>query len=689
MSAVLHFSLGPVQSFIDEARRTRDWWAGSFLLAWLSGQAMRAVVDGGYGRVTTPVLDDDLMWQALRDPGSTWAVGTLPNRFRAVIDDPQRFAKDDPCRVAVEAHWGRLAQEVWDFFVEPAFGSPLDEQRAKTEQIWKRQVAGFWEINWVLGHTSDPTEASDASWLDQRKNWRTHRRAPEPGDHCRLMGEWQELSGWVRSLPAQRARQDAFWSTIQAAIVQGVNHGPAKADSARAEFELLELDDTERLCAVALVKRLFPVLPKATVRAAIGWNPGRGEVRRWPSTANLAALPWLQYAWEIDSEACAEFITAAQNAGVTITDDSTDPQQSFFNIDGRLLYRSSLETEIARAEGDLRTAKDANERVRADRLKKAYQATRRALDRLQKTIHQGGAQSFRVKKFAEAKPHFAVLVMDGDEAGRLITAFGGTRVSQALQRFGWSVAKPGGIVASHRGRLVFAGGDDVQALLPLDSAFACVRAIHAAYLSAFDEVLGAELDDLRGLPATISAALVIADFKEPLSAVIREGHTLLERTAKGANGRNSLAVSVLKASGARTEFVTSFGRERHDGPIQGAGPLHVDRLAAAYANQPSEWTSSFLYRLRQRYGALLEGEENEVLFVGEQRASVILAQWSKGRNLDATQHRRALHLVEELIAACTVMTRSQLRSFTLEPALMARFLADRGVHAVVQEAVGE
>ncbi|MCB1813240.1 MAG: hypothetical protein KDK04_16180, partial [Candidatus Competibacteraceae bacterium] len=37
------FTLGPVQGFVAQARRTRDFWAGSFILSWLSGVAMRAV----------------------------------------------------------------------------------------------------------------------------------------------------------------------------------------------------------------------------------------------------------------------------------------------------------------------------------------------------------------------------------------------------------------------------------------------------------------------------------------------------------------------------------------------------------------------------------------------------------------------------------------------------------------------
>ena len=42
-SKYFHFTLGPVQGFVAQARRTRDFWAGSFLLSWLSGVAMAAV----------------------------------------------------------------------------------------------------------------------------------------------------------------------------------------------------------------------------------------------------------------------------------------------------------------------------------------------------------------------------------------------------------------------------------------------------------------------------------------------------------------------------------------------------------------------------------------------------------------------------------------------------------------------
>ena len=38
-----HFTLGPVQGFVSQARRTRDFWAGSFILSWLAAVAIKAV----------------------------------------------------------------------------------------------------------------------------------------------------------------------------------------------------------------------------------------------------------------------------------------------------------------------------------------------------------------------------------------------------------------------------------------------------------------------------------------------------------------------------------------------------------------------------------------------------------------------------------------------------------------------
>lgn len=55
-----HFTLGPVQGFVAQARRTRDFWAGSFLLSWLAGVAMQAVKVQG-GEIKFPIPDKDFL----------------------------------------------------------------------------------------------------------------------------------------------------------------------------------------------------------------------------------------------------------------------------------------------------------------------------------------------------------------------------------------------------------------------------------------------------------------------------------------------------------------------------------------------------------------------------------------------------------------------------------------------------
>ena len=293
MNELLHFSLGPVQGFVAQARRTRDLWAGSFILSWLSGCAMRAVLDGD-GEILLPQVRDragafvDPMLAGLYGhsvPGHERPkIGTLPNRFMARV--PAAFDAGD-AQAAVTAAWGRLAEAVWQRFIKHAGLEAGDESLARA--VWERQIPHFWEVQWVRG--ADPGDRSDLTWLDLRKNWRSHwPTAAEGGDHCTVMGDWQELSGRLRSQAGMA--QDRFWQQLR-----------TQTDSRRIPLGRLELRDDERLCAIALVKRLFPKLPRGDLKDIIGWVPtGLEDVdddligsASWPSTAYMAAVPWLRW----------------------------------------------------------------------------------------------------------------------------------------------------------------------------------------------------------------------------------------------------------------------------------------------------------------------------------------------------------------------------------------------------------
>src|SRR5437016_3506229 len=75
---MLLFTIGPVQSFIAQARKTRDLWLGSYLLSLL----MEAAMEG---------MEEQLVFPA--EPKLSGKVPDLPNRYIAIFDDPDAAQK--------------------------------------------------------------------------------------------------------------------------------------------------------------------------------------------------------------------------------------------------------------------------------------------------------------------------------------------------------------------------------------------------------------------------------------------------------------------------------------------------------------------------------------------------------------------------------------------------------------------
>ena len=73
------FTLGPVQGFVAQARRTRDFWAGSFILSWLSGVAMRAV-QAQDGTIIFPVPGQDYLSWIDGSPSQTDSPAAMATR---------------------------------------------------------------------------------------------------------------------------------------------------------------------------------------------------------------------------------------------------------------------------------------------------------------------------------------------------------------------------------------------------------------------------------------------------------------------------------------------------------------------------------------------------------------------------------------------------------------------------------
>ena len=198
-----HFTLGPVQGFVAQARRTRDFWAGSFLLSWLSGVAMAAVRQQN-GQIQFPVPPAHYLdWIEGRGQAAPPRQGGIPNRFKSMRAEVPAAFDGQQVVSAVREAWQALAQHVWasDRLDRPA------AQGYASQSIWDRQNATFWDLSWAL--TDD---AGETSLLDQRKNWRSHGfTQTEGGVKCMVMDGWQELSGSQR--PGKEG--DAFWQHVR------------------------------------------------------------------------------------------------------------------------------------------------------------------------------------------------------------------------------------------------------------------------------------------------------------------------------------------------------------------------------------------------------------------------------------------------------------------------------------------
>ena len=550
MTMRLYMSIGPVQGFVSQSRRTRDLWGSSYLLAFLSAHAMRGVVEAG-GCIVFPDVDEDRLYRwvcGLRE-GDAPRIGSLPNHFAADVEGNISEVAHAGIQ-SLNAAWERVCSAVWSTFV-----APVCHIGNGTEETWSRQVESFWEVMWTVG---DAREAG-GSLLARRKCWRTHRVPAEPGDKCTVMHDRQELSGFIRALDG--AKQDAFWQRVR--------------DGRRTS--LLDLRDNERLCAVAFVKRMFPKI----ACEALGWEVAASH---WPSTVYVGAVPWIRRA----SSAVPQQAQAYADAVKRSANDDVFPMHRppfglgvpaagrFPNLDASYLHR-----EFVMSKQRCPLSEDSPPEARNDlakRLRSIYDATDEEGRRL------GPPPTFH-----------AVILADGDRLGALVGKLEGESVSRALAEFTDAAPR---IVDWHDGVAVYAGGDDVLAMIPVSGALDCARALSAAYRDAFSGIDG-------GDEATLSAAVVFAQVRLPLSQVLDEAHRLLDDVAKDRNGRDSLAAAVLKPGGLYCKWATTWIRRGPDGDTPAVDLLDalVRKLEPASAAEPG-LSSALVYRVRDTLSRL-------------------------------------------------------------------------------------
>lgn len=608
----LSFSIGPVQTFVAQARRTRDLWAGSMLLSWLAESALVAVEERfkeKFDNATATTIIPDRSESRGKFTSIEADSGGIPNRFEIEFDSADDAAQAGSiAQQGFRNAWTRVCEAVWEVIRD------AKDQGNGTEAIWKRQIENFWELSWIVASPSG-RRRTIGDIAAARKLIRNVSATEEGGVKCSLMHEWQELSGYGR-----RTEQTAFW--------QGIRNCPGVGK--------LDIRDGERLCAMALIKRLLPMVDERVFGYSL-------KQKNWPSTAFLAAMPWLRKVQQTPAalSAAAAYVTAAGKAGVhqSEIEAAKDTEIPWARIDGpawSVAAISNNEWEID----------EPDKRTLTEQLRALYKLT-------------GDYKPV---------PFYALLLMDGDSMGKLLDAIESpTTLSRCLNQFTSDVNQ---VVQQHGGRTVYAGGDDVLALLPATEALSVADILSRHYQKAFDNAMEGKLD----VEATISAAIVYAHWKQPLRQVLQHAHRLLDDVAKNVTGRDAVAIGVVKGSGLSAQWSGPWKTVREQKLVGGDDSIihrFKDSPNSEEEKEPS-FNTSFVYHLRNQFSRLLGdtleppgsfGWMHEISQAGDDEQNILLALANAEyrRRLSGDSRKRSLEDTRNAVKPLIELSRHVVR----------------------------
>ena len=122
--------------------------------------------------------------------------------------------------------------------------------------------------------------------------------------------------------------------------------------------------------------------------------------------------------------------------------------------------------------------------------------------------------------------------------------------SHALSRFAEQVRR---IISKHRGALVYAGGDDVLAFLPLQTVLSCAQELATEFHRALKD-----FSDNDGHSPTLSMGIAIVHHLDSLREARRLAHRA-EQQSKQVDGKNALSIIVSKRGGEDYNIAGKWG----------------------------------------------------------------------------------------------------------------------------------
>lgn len=417
---------------------------------------------------------------------------SVVNKIVALIDQPPGNV-GKAVRTKVLARLGEIRDAAFQS-IDSAFFQ---------REIAKLQVADLLDLYWVAAPIADVQD--DQAYVIARAQAEAllaARKATRDFVQVRL----QEEGGWGANVP--KSSLDGLRESV-------ISERAYDRLGEKQLFDHYGVRPGERLCGVGLLKR----------------RGNRGNYQdSFYSTSHVAALPILHRINADAQLAARSYIQTLRSLG--IASEALKPPTGWshpaFEADGHLLFAERLAEFFDKHEG----AK--------------IQEARKALTTFLRSAVDGKTPL----------PYYALLHADGDHMGKAIDAQHGPdshrALSKKLAEFARQVKEI--VEDSHLGSLVYAGGDDILAFLPLHTVVACAREL----ANAFRQQMAA-FKTKDGLSPTLSVGIAIAHHVEPLSdalQLVREA----EKKAKQVAGKSALAVTLSKRSGVDRTVSGSWGK---------------------------------------------------------------------------------------------------------------------------------
>ena len=484
-------SIGPVQDFIASARRSRDLAFGSWLLSELSKAAANKIkAENELKSLIFPAPDPQD-----KDPLSPGNSLNVANKIVAVIDQsPQTMGEEVrkavDARLATIKNWAYTGIQKQDYY----------------EQVAQVQVDHLVEYSWVAvpydGNNYEEKRKILEALLDARKNTRDFRQVE-----------------WGKNTP-----KSSIDGQLESVIPENKYPGKDAPDEDKTIkikylYEKYGAGPAERLSGVDILKR------KGSFQSAASG---------FPSTSHMAAISFLQR---------LKAMNASQKAAIQkkwneyIKEINNIPGSHIEKVPTK--YAAGADAIIGDCDGSLLFGERLvdmmdtgyNKESMAAKLKPAQEALQRFFDEIK----------------VPPNPYYAILRADGDRMGKVIDnqAKQGEKqhqaLSKALNKFAGSVRKI--VEEKYQGALVYAGGDDVLALMPLHTVLQCAKELADNFRKELNE-----FKDDNGDSPTLSAGIVIVHHLYSLQDALRLAGDAEDR-AKKVPGKDALAITISKRSG--------------------------------------------------------------------------------------------------------------------------------------------